>query len=121
MLTHKNNDNKPPPPTTNKNKNNTTFWHEKTCLHIKTTITINHYHHKQNRTRTTTCKRKRDGTFLSGLESEKCRCQERNAMNGMGRKGDETSSARLAIMRLYRCTCKKCCNQSLELPAASVV
>ena len=56
------------------------------------------------------------GTFSFVLESERCGCQQRNAVSGKGRKGkgDQTSTAE-QYLRHHHSTRRKFCNRFSEL------
>ena len=60
--------------------------------------------------------------FSFVLESERCGCQQRNAVNGKGRKGkaDQTSTAE-QYLRQHHSTRRKFCNRFSELLEASAV
>ena len=60
--------------------------------------------------------------FSFVLESERCGCQQRNAVNGKGRKGkgDQTSTAE-QYLRQNHSTRRKFCNRFSELLEASTV
>ena len=61
------------------------------------------------------------GTFSFVLLSEKCMCQQRNLMDGMGCTGeaDQTSKAG-QFLRLHHSSWKRLCIQFFELQEANV-